>query len=214
MKGISEIIAAVMIVTITIGLTSTAYIWGAPLIQKRQDATVTERVLEQFSPTNANSLGKVIENVANNKGTESFTTNADGIWVFDENEDSITFTFTSKSSNIASTQNSISLTPGVSCTPTPSPVIGIQGVDSSSVVCVNATNQADFFRITYKLWFRELDDNPSGINPIGYKINLVKDPSGLVTTTGKTLTISYVDSTSQSVGSKTLITKQIKILLI
>lgn len=215
MKGISEIIAAIMIVTITIGLTSTAYIWGVPLIEKRQQATVTERVFEQFSPTNANSLPKIIEDVANNKGSRSLTINADGIWVFDENEDSLSFTFISKSSNIAGgTQNPISLTPSAQCTPSPSPAIGVQGYDSSSVVCVNATNKAGSFEIKYKIWFRELDDNPSGTNPTGYKIDLIKDPSGLTTTTGKTITISYVASTSQVVGSKTLITKQIKILLV
>ena len=113
-KGVSTIIAAVMIVAIALGLTATAYTWGVPLIQKRQEASTTERVYSQFVQTNQNSLPKIIEDVANNRGVKSFTIGADGVWVLNPTEESIEFTFTSKTANIATnTPNPISLTPGV-----------------------------------------------------------------------------------------------------
>lgn len=217
-KGISEIIAAVMIVTITVGLTSTAYIWGGPLIQKRQEASTTERVFNGFSQTNENSLPKMIEDVANNRGTRTFTVGADGIWILNATEDSIEFSFPSKTSNVAvGTQNPTSLTSGVQCIGTsppssPSPSVGTTGQDSSSVVCVSATAGVNFYVIKYKVWFRELNDNPFSPTQ-GYMIDLEQD-AGLDTSSGKTVKITFGDSTSQVVLGKTLITKKIKILLI
>lgn len=217
-KAVSTIIAAVMIVAIALGLTSTAYLWGRPLIEKRQEASVTEKVFNQFSQTNQNSLPKIIEDIANNRGVRSFTVGADGIWVLYPAEDSIEFTFTSKTANIATnTQNPISLTSGVQCTGTtppnsPSPPNGTLGQDSSSVVCVAATSQGDIFTIKYKLWFRELDDNPFSPTQ-GFKIDLEQD-AGLATSSGRTIKMTFGESTQQTIGSQTLITKKIKILLI
>lgn len=218
MKGVSTIIAAVLVVTIAIGLTSTAYIWGAPLIQKRQEASVSEKVFSQFSQSNLNSLPKMIEDVANNRGVRSFTVGADGLWIFNPAEDSIEFSFPSKTSNIAAdTQSPVSLTTGVQCTGasppnSPSPATGALGQDSSSVVCARAISSQGFFNITYKVWFRELDDNPFSPKQ-GFKIDLEQD-AGQLTSTGRTVTITFSDSTQQVVDGKTLITKKIKILLI
>lgn len=219
MKGISTVISAALIVAIALGLTSTAYIWGTPLIQKRQEASLTERVFNQFSQTNQNSLPKIIEDVANNRGVRSFTINTDGLWLLNENEDSIEFTFTSKTANIApNTQNPISLTAGVQCTSaspsnSPSPPTGTLGQDSSSVICVRAVTSGDFFTITYKIWFRELSDNP--FSPTQrFKIDLVKD-TGLTSSASKIVKITFDDSTQSTPQSgQTLITKKIKILLI
>ncbi len=217
-KAVSTIIAAVLIVAIALGLTSTAYLWGKPLIEKRQEASVTEKVYNQFSQTNQNSLPKMIEDVANNRGVKTFTAGADGVWVLDTVEDSIEFTFASKTANIATnTENPISLTPGVQCTGSsppnsPSPATGALGQDSSSVVCVTATSQADVFTIKYKIWFRELDDNPFSPTQ-SFKIDLEQDV-GLAKSSGRTVKITFGESTQQTIGSQTLITKKIKILLI
>lgn len=214
MKGISTVISAALIVAIALSLTSSAYIWGKPLIEKRQEATITERVYNQFSQTNQNSLPKIIEDVANNRGTKTFTVGADGLWVLDDVQNSLEFTFTSKTSNVATnTQNPISLTPGVQCTPSPSPSKGTLGQDSSSVVCVTATTIAEVFEIKYKVWFRELSDNP--FSPTQrFEIDLEKD-AGLAASSGKTVKITFgesIQSTPQL--GQTLITKKIKILLI
>ena len=217
-KAVSTIIAAVLIVTIALGLTATGFIWGKPLIQKRQEASISDKVYNQFLQTNQNSLPKMIEDVANNRGIRSFTVSADGVWVLNPTEDSIEFSFPSKTANIATdTQNPISLTPGVQCTGTsppdsPSPSNGTLGQDSSSVVCVSATAQGEYFTIKYKVWFRELNDNPFSPTQ-GFKINLEQD-AGLLTSSSKTVKITFDDSTQQTVGSETLITKKIKILII
>lgn len=213
-KGVSTVVAAALIVAITLGLTSTAYIWGTPLIQKRQEASATERVYSQFSQTNQNSLPKIIEDVANNGGVKTFTLNVDGIWTLNIIENSLEFSFPSKTSNVApDTSSPISLTPGVQCTGSsppnsPSPLTGTLGQDSSSVVCVSAASQGDFFNIKYKIWFREIADNP--FSPAQrFKIQLEQD-AGLATSSSRTVKITFGESTQ----SETLITKKIKILLI
>ena len=217
-KGITTVISAALIVLIALGLTSTAYIWGTPLIQKRQEASLTEKVYSQFSQSNQNSLPKMIEDVANNRGVRTFTIGADGTWVLNDNEDSIEFIFTSKTANVAAdTQSPISLTSGVQCTGapppnSPSPRTGTLGQDSSSVVCVSATSLTDIFEIKYKVWFRELNDNPFSPTQ-GFKIDLEPD-AGLTKSSGKTVKITFDDSTQKPEGGKTLITKKIKILLI
>ena len=131
-------------------------------------------------------------------------------------EDTIEFTFTSKTANIAAgTQSPISLTSGVQCTgpsSSPSPPTGTLGQESSSVVCVSAVAQADLFTIKYKVWFRELNDNPFSPKQ-GFKIELEQD-TGLLTSSGKTIKITFGDSTQDISSGKTLITKKIKILLI
>ncbi|MBI1978488.1 MAG: hypothetical protein HYS62_00310 [Candidatus Aenigmarchaeota archaeon] len=212
-KGVSDIIAAVMIVAIAFGLTSTAYLWGVPLIQKRQEASLTEKIYGQFLQTNQNSLPKIIEDVANNRGVRSFTVSTDGTWELNEAEDWIEFTFTSKTSNIASgTVNPISLTPGVQCTPSPSPPTGTLGQDSSSVVCASAANLGNVFEIKYRVWFRELHDNPFSPKQT-FDIDLEKD-AGLTSSSGRTVRMTFSESTQQAIGQQTLITKKIKILLI
>ncbi|MBI2546967.1 MAG: hypothetical protein HYW23_00790 [Candidatus Aenigmarchaeota archaeon] len=219
-KGISTVVAAALIVVIALGLTSTAYIWGAPLIQKRQEASTTENVFNLFSQTNQNSLPEIIEDVASNRGVKTFGVNGNGVWKLNVAENSIEYLFSSKTSNVAAdTVNPVSLTPGVQCTGTspylesPSPSTGTLGQDSSSVVCVKATTQGDTFAIRYKIWFREVDDNPFSPTQ-GYQIILEKDPTGLVTSTGSIVKITYDDTAQQTIGGKTLITKKIKILLI
>lgn len=219
-KGISTVISAALIIAIALGLTSTAYIWGSPLIQKRQEASVTEKVFNQFSQTNQNSLPKIIEDVANNRGVRSFTVGVDGIWILNENDNSIEFGFTSKTSNIAAgTLNPISLTSGVQCTElappnSPSPPTGTLGHDSSSVVCVTAVQQDDIFTIKYKIWFREIYDNPLSPTASGFKIDLVQDSMGLATSTGNVVKITFDGNIQEIKDGKTLITKKIKILLI
>ncbi len=215
-KAVSTIVSAELIIAIAMGLTSTAYFWGAPLIQKRQEASSTERVYGQFTQTNLNSLPKLIEDAANNRVSRTFTISTDGIWKLNPAEDSIEFSFTSKTSNIATgTQNPISITSGVQCTgqsDSPSPSVGVLGSDSASVVCTKAVSGDGFFTITYKVWFRELDDNPTSPTQ-GFKIDLQQD-AGLLTSTGKTVKITFSGSTQEIINGKTLITKEIKILLI
>ena len=122
--------------------------------------------------------------------------------------------FNSKTANIAAnTPLPISLTPGVQCAPFPSPSSGTLGQDSSSVVCASATNLGDVFEIKYKIWFRELHDNPFSPTQT-FDIELDKG-TGLTQSTSRSIQISFGDSTQSSPQpGQTLITKKVKILII
>jgi hypothetical protein len=212
-KAQADIVSTVIIVIIALGLMSSAYIWGFPLIQKRQDTAVVDRTDTYFDQSNVNSLPNVIENVANSGGQKTFSMDTSGIWILNPDQNYIEFTFLSKVSRFAvDTQYPISLTPGAQCTPQPSN--GTLGLDKSSVVCVQASTVGDRINITYRIWFRELYENPLSSTGKGYKIDLVKDDTGVLSSTKKDVTISFSNTGQQIVNGKTLITKEIKILLI
>lgn len=221
-RGQADIISAVLIIVLALGLVTTAYTWGIPLIQKRQDTAIVDRVKNYFNQNNANSLPNKIEYIANNGGEETFTLDVSGFWVLHScpqgelancrdttpENNSLEFSFFSKVSNIAVGAGWVSLTTGSSAACPP--FIGIVGKDRSSVVCARADSVGDGYNITYKLWFRELDE-PEGLT--GYKIDLVKHEAGSYTSTGKSIRISRQSISQVSVGQKTLIIPEIKILL-
>jgi hypothetical protein len=217
-KAQADIVSAVIIVVIALGLTSAGYLWGMPLIKKKQDAAIIERAFSYFNPNNVNSLPKTIEYIANVGGEKDFQIDLDGIWRLNETEtidgtsfSSLQFTFVSKASNVApNTSYPISLTSGVQCINGTSPKNGTMGLDSPSVVCTQAFLKGDVIEINYKIWFRDLYENPFSSSSTGVKIILVQDPSGLSTSTGKTVKVSFMESKTEG----NLITKKIKILLI
>ncbi|MFH8120226.1 MAG: hypothetical protein QXS37_05480, partial [Candidatus Aenigmatarchaeota archaeon] len=96
-KAQADIISAVIIVLIALGLTSTALLWGLPLIQKRQDMALISRVNNLFTK----DLPLKIKNVASMGGRETFSVDVEGVWVIDENKNTLTFTFFSKASDKA-----------------------------------------------------------------------------------------------------------------
>lgn len=211
MKAQADIVSAVIIVVIALGLMATAYFWGFPLIQKRQDTVLTDRAHSYFNQENVNSLPNVIESIANVGGEKTFFVDVKGIWLLNENEDYIQFTFISKVSKIAvDTPYPISLTSGAQCTPRPFPPNGTLGLERASVVCAQANRIGNEINITYKIWFRPLYENPYLAGGKGYKIDLKKNPAGLESSTEKSIRISFSDTKQ----NETLITKEIKILLI
>jgi len=153
-KAQSDIISALIIIIIAIGLVTTAYMWGLPLIQKRQDAAVAERVYNYFYQKNQNddSLSSKIEYVASNGGEDTFSLDINGIWIIKPDENSVSFTFFSRASNVGSSIW-IPLTSGATCPPSS----GTIGVDRPSVVCTKADTLFDGYNITYKVWFRQLN---------------------------------------------------------
>jgi len=216
-KAQSDILSAVLIVAIALALASSAYTWGIPLIQKRQDTALSERIDSSFNQENVNSLPNTIEAIANNGGEKNFIIDAKGLWVlntFESGGNYIQFIFATKASKFATdTTNPISLTPGVDCA-SYSPPNGTLGLDKASVVCVNATRVGDEIQITYRVLFRELYENPFATNAKGYQIVLMEDSSGLTSSTEKTIKISFSATSTDLSGGKTLIRKEIKILLI
>lgn len=212
-KAQADIISTVLIVIIAIGLVSSTYLWGLPLIQKRQDAALAERVSNYFTQkeNSLSSLPNLIEYVANTGSEETFSLDVNGLWVLDQNQNSITFTFFSRASVIGST-DWMSLTTGATCPPSP----GTIGPDKPSVVCARADTLADGYNVTYKVWYRQLNES-SGTR--GYKILLTLH-SGATESTGKYVRIfrdsitycSPPDPMCAGSGLQTLIITKIKIL--
>ncbi len=217
-KGVSEIIAVVLIVVITTSLVGTALMWGLPLISKRQDSSVADRVYNYFNRENANSIVRKIEFVSVNGGQATFISDVSGGWIIhgydesSESNNSLEFVTMSKVSNVAvsTSENNIewvSLTPGGSCPPDN----GIVGLDPSYVVCAKAVVAGEGFELRYRIWFRELYDSA---NTKIWKVNLMTYPNGESSAATKTIKISQGDITTGTQDGKTLIATEIKILLV
>lgn len=215
-KGQTDIISAVIIIIIAIGLVGTAYTWGLPLIQKRQDEAVVNRVENSFSQDNANSITKKVESSARNGGEDTFSIDADGIWILNpctnigtcgsnnDESNSLSFTVFSRVSTKAANQGWITLSSTDSCPPQ----VGNIG-QNTYVVCSRADSYANGYNVTYKVQFRELDSDPTN----GFKIILLPQISNLLSSTSKSLRISRGNVYTTSVNGKTLIITEVKILL-
>jgi len=79
-KGISEVISVILIMLVTVSLVGTAFMYGMPLINKRQDTSSIDRAYNNFDNENANSLVRKIEFVAKNGGQETFTSSVSGAY--------------------------------------------------------------------------------------------------------------------------------------
>jgi len=232
MKAQQDIISVVMIITVALGLVSTAYLWGVPLLKKRAYESIVNRIYESaFNSNNQNSLVKKIEYVAKYGGEQTFSLElggegsfADVNWVWklypcadptvsvcsctspscSSENNTIQLSFLSQATNIAAGQGWIPNTCGSSP--------GLVSEDPS-IVCGKAETSGDGFELVYKIWFRELDENPADPNTRAYKYVLYA-PTGVTSSVGKTVRISKGDITSQIVNGKTLITTEIKIFLV
>jgi len=209
-KSQADIVSAMIIIVIAVGLVSTAFYWGLPLIQKKQDEALIERVSNSFSQQNSNSLPKRIEFVAGKGGTDTFFLDVDGVWALNETEESISFFFSSLASDKTASGEWISLTEGVGCSFQETAPIGTLGVDKSSIVCVKVNKVSDHYEYTYKIWFRELDESDG---KRGYKIDLMKETGGVTISTGRNVRISNSGSTQGQQGQKLLTIVKINILL-
>jgi len=219
-KAVSEVISITLVVLMGIALAGTAYMWGMPMISKRQDTSGVERLYSYFDRSNSNSLVRKIEFIAKNGGEDTFVSDTEGLWIlhpYDEGGDdanSLEFETLSKVSNIAITNPAIgidwiALTSGGSCPPG----TGIVGFDPSYVVCAKAESFGEGFRIIYKILFRELYES-AGLK--GYRINLINHPSGQLSSASKKVRVSRgtVQTCSPPQCEKTLIITEIKILLV
>lgn len=209
-KAQADIISAVLIIIMGLGLVSVAYTWGIPLIQKRADTTLVERTYKTFDRNNERSITIIIEFISNRGGEDIISLDTSGLWTLYPSTDttpennSIQFSFPAKVSNIAVDQGWIPLSSGSTN------AVGIHGFDYPSVVFGRADSTAGGYNITYKTWFRELNETVA--NKI-YKINLVKHPSSPLTSSGKTVRILSGDVKKQVVDGKNLIITEIKVLL-
>jgi hypothetical protein len=170
MKAQVEIYSYLLIFLIASALTASALLWGFPLIQKKQDAKNLDDVYNFFT-----TLDEKIRSVARTGSEESLTLEVEGlITVYpcfmsdtysgykcdypDPMNNSITFTFLNRVSNIA-LNKSIPLTSG---TLSESPH-AILGEDPPSVLFEKAVEKPEGrYEITYRLWYRGLLDVNTG----------------------------------------------------
>lgn len=208
MKAQVDIISALLIIVIALTLFGSAYTFLKPVLEKRQHAFLVEHVRNAFDQLNPSSLPSKIESVAKLGGEETFSLNVKGIWTLNPEENYIEFSFVSRVSNIAEGIGWISLTPGENCSAI-SP--GKIGEDRMSVVCAKAEKKGNLYQITYRLFYRKLEDPVTGRE---YELKLVQHPAGSLRTTSRSLRISKGEVTEEQVDDKTLITTQMKILLV
>ena len=203
MKGQTDIISVVIIFVISLGLVSTAYLWGIPLIQKRQDTALVDRIGKSFDKNNANSLEKKIEYVANNGGSDTFVADTDGIWQYNSTNNSLDFSFTAKASKIATAIGWVAVSSGNTN------LNGTLGLDDSYIIFAKADiANSGLYNITYRVQFRTLWDNTQ---TNGFKIVLTnQNPSTYVL--GKYVRISR-GTVAPDPSNGNLINTEIKILL-
>lgn len=194
-KAQADIISAVIIVLIAVGLTATALMWGLPLIQKRQDSIVVERVSKVFR-----ELPSKITSVANVGGVDTITMDTNGVWVLDESKNMLSFTFFSKVSDKA-----VGIwIGGGECQPDGfNGKSGELGLDEPCVVCVRSDEFGSGYNITYQIGCRQLNSPDNS-----YLIKLVPT-SGVKISTSKAIRISRGSVITQD----KLITTEINILL-
>lgn len=166
MKAQVEIFSYLLIFLIASGLTASALLWGFPLIQKKQDAKNLDDMYNFFT-----TLDRKIRTVARTGSEESLTLKIEGlITVYpcftsdvysdylcdypDPMNNSITFTFLNRVSNIA-LDKWVPLTSG---TLSESPA-AILGEDPPSVLFEKAIEKPEGrYEVTYRLWYRGLLD--------------------------------------------------------
>ena len=208
-KGVSEIISSVLIIVIAIGLVATAYTWGLPLIIKVQNQKSVDDVTAAFNPNNFNSLPSQIFTVFSNGGERTYTLGVNGLWTLkaddplDSDSNYIEFYFVSKVSDIA--WDAGWLSSQGACPPDK----GVLNNDNFYVICTRADSVSDGYKISYRVYYRELD---SSVSNTGQKIKIIPT-GGITTSAGTSMRISRGTITQSDVGGKTLTITEIKILL-
>jgi hypothetical protein len=202
-KAQSDIVGAILILIMSMGLVATAYMWGLPLIEKRQGAALIERVDYAFK----NTIPESIEFAANNGEERAFDIKTDGLWMLYPNDstssenNSIQFYFRGKTTKVAENRGWVPDNCGAA--------IGILGVDNPWMICSRSDAVSNGYNITYKILFRELEVSAGK----SHKIVLTKDPNGFLVSDKKTIRISRGEIKQENINGKTLITTEIKILL-
>lgn len=154
MKGQTQALTAVLVTTVTVGAVSTAYVWGTPLLEKRQSQAelnkVEKEVFELYNDINSVS--------SSGAGTTSSTSLeiSDGRIEVKPEKDVIEIHTTSSSSpypgetwTLLKGDSLQNLTIGTGS-------YGIKGEDKPGVVAVKAASGAGSTSITYRIEFRNL----------------------------------------------------------
>jgi len=153
MKAQTQIISAILVFLIALAAVALVLPWALTMVQKKKDMKNVDDVYNFFL-----KLDEVIRDVAKNGGEESLTLKVPGeLTVYPDSSNhpynnSITFSFLSKVSNIAVNVGEIPLnTPNQNSTAT-------LGVDTPSVIFGKANLTDDSILVQYRLWYRTLVD--------------------------------------------------------
>lgn len=107
MKGVSEIISYILIVSLVVSLVSFILSWGLPYLQKQQDEVKNSLIFNDlFSENSPNSLANKLRKVIFSKTTEKVG-GYDGNW--NVAQKNITFSFISKASPVNPSQDWVSI---------------------------------------------------------------------------------------------------------
>ena len=154
-KAQTEIISALLIVGITVGAVSVAYLWGVPIIQKGQS---TNQIQEAESVMN--DIEKAVSDVAQNGGQKSISLNLQGSLEVSEDENSIKYSILSKKAGVARTEwvpLNEDDTFGINGT-SQNQSIPVYGMDKDAVLIAKSSVLGDGFVVDYRLVYREVDD--------------------------------------------------------
>ncbi len=145
MKGQTQAVSLVLISGILIGVVSSVYFWGVPLIQKNRDISILENS-EQLM----RALNEKIKSVANNGGRDTLTITGPGIMRFDPVDGLFSYTIETDGTIYAANaevplgRNSCSVQNGE------------WGKKDSDVLCVKSIGEAQY-TTTYSLRYMRLD---------------------------------------------------------
>ncbi|MBI2579481.1 MAG: hypothetical protein HYW27_01105 [Candidatus Aenigmarchaeota archaeon] len=146
MKGQTQAISLVLISGILIGVVSSVYFWGLPLIQKNRDISLLENS-EQL----IRSINEKAKSVANNGGRDKITVTGPGILRFDPADGGL-FTYTIETDGTVYATNAEIPLGRNAC----SSQSGEWGKKDSEVLCVKSTGESRY-TTTYSLRYIRLD---------------------------------------------------------
>lgn len=162
MKGQTPAVTAVLITTVIVGSVATAYVWGTPLLEKRQGQADLKNV-----ENNALQLHSKIVDVSNSgSGTTErieFNSGSKADLRVNEQEDSVTITTEAKQSPYP--RNSWSLIKGKSLQNLSFGTgdYGIKSNDLPGVLAVRPSGSSSSTTLRYQIEFRNiLADTPTG----------------------------------------------------
>lgn len=161
MKGQQQVITIIMLSGILIGVVSSVYFWGIPLIQKNRDVSVQES-----SETFMKNLNEKIKDVANIGGKEEIRIPIDGTIVFNATDQSLIFEIKTDGSIYAA--NAIFPLEGKDCVLAE----GEWGQDEPESLCVYSRTLDSKYIIQYILKYRTLSVEEVGLEKKSYKIEL------------------------------------------
>lgn len=203
-KAQTQIISAILITGIVLGVVSVSYLWGVPLIQKSQ--TNTQITIAENLMTN---IQKAIDDVVQTGTQKSILVNLDGKLEVSEDQNSIFYTITTKGLGIMAgdwiplnDQNMF----GIQGT-TENQSVGVVGVNKAGVIIAKSIVAGDQYQTIFRLAYRELDDMET---KEGHLVQIKEVGNNIATGGQKNLIIKREDilqsETPSKSGGKLLIT--------